>query len=168
MAMIRYEPASRKNVDRETDPYKPRKGAPEVGVCPTCHAISRKKRWYLDEKEYASLAIAGAAARPCPACRKIADGFPAGVVTLRGAYLRTHRDEILRLVRNEEERSRGINPLERIMEIREGEDGMELLTTDEKLAQRIGREIRKACRGTVEYQWSEDTKLLRVHWVRDD
>lgn len=168
MAMIRYEPASRKNVDRETDPYKPRKGAPEVGVCPTCHAISRKKRWYLDEKEYASLVIAGATKRPCPACRKIADGFPAGVVTLRGAYLRTHRDEILRLVRNEEERSRGINPLERIMEIRESGDGMELLTTDEKLAQRIGREIRKACRGTVEYRWSEDTKLLRVHWVRDD
>lgn len=168
MAMTRYEPASRKNVDRETDPYKPRKGAPEVGVCPTCHAISRKKRWYLDEKEYASLATAGATTRPCPACRKIADGFPAGVVTLRGAYLRTHRDEILRLVRNEEERSRGINPLERIMEIREGGDGMEILTTDEKLAQRIGREIRKACRGAVVYRWSEDTKLLRVHWVRDD
>jgi len=54
------------------------------------------------------------------------------------------------------------------MEIHEGEDGMELLTTDEKLAQRIGREIRKACGGSVEYRWSEDTKLLRVHWVRDD
>ena len=168
MATIRYEPASRKNVDRETDPYKPRKGAHDVGVCPTCHAICRNKRWHLDPKEYASLAVAGALARPCPACRKIADGFPAGVVTLRGAYLRTHRDEILRLVRNEEGRSRGINPLERIMEIREGEDGMEILTTDEKLAQRIGREIRKACRGAVEYRWSEDTKLLRVRWVRDD
>ena len=54
------------------------------------------------------------------------------------------------------------------MEIRGGEDGMELLTTDEKLAQRIGREIRKACGGAVEYRWSEDTKLLRVHWLRDD
>ena len=168
MAMIRYEPASRKNVDRETDPYKPRKGAPDVGVCPSCHAVCRKKRWYLDEKEYASLAAAGAAARPCPACRKIADGFPAGVVTLRGAYLRLHRDDILRLVRNEESRSRGINPLERIMEIREGVDGMEILTTDEKLAQRIGRELRKACRGTVGYRWSEDTKLLRVRWSRDE
>lgn len=60
--------------------------------------------------------------------------------------LRTHRDEILQLVHNEEERSRGINPLERTMEIHEGEDGMELLTTDGKLAQWIGREIRKACR----------------------
>lgn len=84
MAMIRYEPASRKNVDRETDPYKPRIGASDVWVCPTCHAICRQKRWYLDEKEYASLAIAGASARPCSACRKIADGSFAGVVTLRG------------------------------------------------------------------------------------
>jgi len=70
MAMIRYEPASRKNVDRETDPYKPRKGAHDVGVCPTCHAICRNKRWHLDPKEYASLAVAGALARPCPACRR--------------------------------------------------------------------------------------------------
>ena len=120
MAMILYQPASRKNVDRETDPYKPRKGAPDVGVCPTCHAICRKKRWHLDEKEYASLAVAGALARPCPACRKIADGFPAGVVTLRGAYLRTHRDEILRLVRNEEARARQVNPLERIWRFARG------------------------------------------------
>jgi hypothetical protein len=30
--------------------------------------------------------------------------------------------------------ARQVNPLERIMEIRGGEDGMELLATDEKLA----------------------------------
>src|SRR3972149_4991266 len=67
---------------------------------------------------------------------KIPAGFPAGVVPLRGADLRTHRDEILRLVRNEEGRSRGINPLERIMEIREGGDGMGIPTTAEKPAPR--------------------------------
>lgn len=89
------------------------------------------------------------------------------MVTLRGGYLRDHRDEILRLARNEEQRACGINPLERIMEIREDGSSLELLTTDGKLAQRIGREVRKACAGTLAYKRSEDTKLLRVVWVRD-
>ncbi len=53
------------------------------------------------------------------------------------------------------------------MEIREDGSSLELLTTDGKLAQRIGREVRKACAGTLAYKRSEDTKLLRVVWVRD-
>lgn len=167
MTTSRFHPASRKNVDRTNDPYIPRKGSPEAGVCPDCRAISRKKRWYLDEAEYEALVRSGAQRRRCPACRKIADGFPSGVVTLRGRFLRGHCDEILTVARNEERRARGVNPLERIMGTRERDDGMEILTTDEKLAQRIGREIRKAFHGTVDYKWSEDASLLRVTWVRD-
>ncbi|MGZ8463838.1 MAG: BCAM0308 family protein [Candidatus Deferrimicrobiaceae bacterium] len=167
MLTPRFDPASRKNVDRTRDPYNPRKGPLDVGVCPECHAISRKKRWYLDEAEYDSLVRTGVVFRRCPACRKIADGFPSGVVTLRGEFLRTHHDEILAIVRNEEGRARETNPLERIMEIRDGDEGVEILTTDEKLAQRIGREIRKAYDGTVSYKWSEDANLVRVDWSRD-
>lgn len=81
--------------------------------------------------------------RRCPACRKIADGFPSGVVTLRGKFLQTHRDEILAIVRNEERRARETNPLERIMA------------------------TRKAYQGTVSYKWSEDANLVRVDWSRE-
>ncbi len=165
----RFSPASRKNVDRETDPYIPRKAVSSVGICPKCHAIYRDKRWHLDEKEYRTLARRGdgTAVRRCPACRKISDGFPSGVVNLKGDYLRVHRDDILKIVRNEEKRARGFNPLQRIMYVNEGDAWMEVGTTDEKLAQRIGRELRKACRGTVAYKWSEDSKLLRVDWARE-
>ena len=168
MLTSRFEPASRKNVDRTRDSYIPRKGPLNVGVCPDCHAINRKKRWYLDDAEYVFLARAGAVLRRCPACRKIADGFPSGVVTLRGKFLQTHRDEVLTIVRNEERRARGTNPLERIMAIRDGGESVEILTTDEKLAQRIGREIRKAYQGTVSYKWSQDANLVRVNWSRDN
>jgi NMD protein affecting ribosome stability and mRNA decay len=167
MLTSRFEPASRKNIDRTRDPYIPRKGPIEVGVCPECHAISRKKRWYLDEAEYVSLARTGAVLRRCPACRKIADGFPSGVVTLHGGFLQTHRGEILAIVRNEERRARETNPLERIMNLRDGFESVEILTTDEKLAQRIGREIRKAYQGSVSYKWSEDANFVRVDWSRD-
>ncbi len=172
MARILYSPASRKNVDRETDPYIPRKSASDVGICPKCRAIYRNKRWVIDGKEFTALTRKGAgtgiAWRRCPACRKIADGFPAGMVTLSGGYLRDHREDILNLIRNEEKRAMGINPLERIIRMEDKGEGLEIATTDEKLAQRIGREVRKACRGTVEYKWSEDSKLLRVNWAREE
>jgi len=138
-----------------------------VGVCPICHVISKKKRWYMDEDESVSLMRSGAPLRRCPACCKIADGFPSGVLTLRGAFLKFHRDELLKIARNEERRARGINPPERIMEIRDGDRCVELLTTDGKLAQRIGREIRKAYQGSVSFKWSEDADLLRVTWTRE-
>jgi NMD protein affecting ribosome stability and mRNA decay len=164
----RYSPASRKNIDSETDPYIPRKAAQSVGVCHECHAIRVSKRWHLDEKEYAALTRKGKAViERCPACRKVSDRFPAGLVVLRGGYLGGHREEILNLVRNEERRARGINPMERIISVVEGEGSVEIATTDEKLAQRIGREVAKACRGIVEYKWSEDSKLLRVNWMRE-
>ena len=172
MARILYSPASRKNVDRETDPYIPRKSASDVGICPKCRAIYRNKRWVIDGKEFAALTRKGAgtgiAWRRCPACRKIEDGFPSGLVTLSGGYLRDHREDILNLIRNEEKRAMGFNPLERIIRMEDKGEGLEIATTDEKLAQRIGREVRKACQGTVEYKWSEDSKLLRVNWAREE
>lgn len=169
MTRFTYSPAHRKNVTRDTDPYIPKKAAPAVAVCPGCRAICRNRRWFIDEREYAAFTRKGrdVARRRCPACRKIADGFPAGLVTLRGSFLRGHRDEIRNLVRNEEKRAMGVNPMARIIHLRESEEGLEVATTGEKLAQRIGREVHKACSGTLEYKWSEDAKLLRVNWVRE-
>ena len=166
MLTTRFEPASRKNVDRTRDPYIPRKGPLDVGVCPECHAISRKKRWYVDEAEYVSLARTGAVLRRCPACRKIADGFPSGVVTLHGKFLQTHRDEILAIVRNEERRARETNPLERIMDIRDG--GRERRDSDH------GRETCPAHRAGDPEGVPGDRvlqvvggRLVRVNWSRD-
>ncbi len=70
------------------------------------------------------------------------------------------------LVRNEEERAKGLNPLERIVRITEGDTELRVTTTNEKLAQRIGRALRKAYQGEVSYKWSTDTKYARVEWVR--
>ncbi len=170
MARFTYSPAHKKNVTRETDPYLPKKTAPSVSICPDCSAIFRNKRWYLDEKEFAALTRkrgAGPVRRRCPACRKIADGFIGGLVTLRGGFVREHREEILNLIRNEEKRAMGFNPLSRIIKLTESEDGFEISTTVEKLAQRIGREVQKACSGMLTYKWSADSKLLRVTWVRE-
>jgi NMD protein affecting ribosome stability and mRNA decay len=103
----------------------------------------------------------------CPACQKIRHGYFEGEVTLAsGSFLTEHKEEILNLIHNEEDRAKGINPLERILSITEEKGKILVQTTNEKLTQRIGRLLEKAYQGKTEYHWSEDTKLLRVTWAR--
>ena len=136
-------------------------------ICRMCRSIYHHKRWYLegeaplskDQKARMSLAI-------CPACRKIQDRFPSGIITLTGEFLKTHKDQILHLVRNEEARAKEINPLERIISIKDRRGSVEIQTTNERLAQRIGREIQRAYKGDAKYHWSRDDKFVRVDWHR--
>ncbi len=158
-----YNPGFIKKRERvPKDSYLLREPPPEGSICNKCGAVYHRKRW--------SLAPAAGARTLrgkkvfCPACLKIRDGFPGGIVTLRWKRLADHREDLLNLIRNEEARARGYNPLERIIHIREGRGMVEVETTTEKLAQRIGREVKKAYHGDLSYLWSHDVKLVRVNW----
>jgi hypothetical protein len=148
------------------DPYLP-KGAKGNAVCECCSSVYRNKRWYADKRYFKE----GVKKRElikivCPACLKMRDNFPGGILTLKGKDILLHKKDLMNLIRNEEERARGLNPLERIMSIKEdGYGNIIISTTNEKLAQRLGREIKKAFHGKVFYQWSHDNKLLRVDWM---
>jgi len=157
----------RKSMDTCGDPYLLQDVRYESAVCKRCHAVYQNKRWNMDEELFQKMnEWKGMKKVLCPACQKIKDKFPGGIVTLKGDFLREHKDEIMNLIKNEEERAMGFNPLERIMEISSIEGGMELKTTNEKLAQRIGKSVYRAYQGRVGYKWSQDTKLLRVEWER--
>lgn len=151
------------------DPYLPKGASRKISVCGGCHAVYKNKRWYGESALYdAVVKISGTAATVCPACLKIRDNFPGGIVTLKGDYVLPHKQDLLNLIRNEEARARGFNPLERVMSVKEnGFGSIVISTTNEKLAQRLGRAIKKAFHGDVTYQWSHDNKLARVEWVRD-
>ena len=150
------------------DPYLPKGASKKITVCEGCHAVYKKKRWYADPNIYnAAVTIRDTSVSVCPACLKIRDNFPGGIVTLKGDYVLSHKQELLNLIKNEEARARGFNPLESVMSVKEnGYGGIVISTTNEKLAQRIGRAIKKAVRGDVTYQWSHDNKLARVDWQR--
>jgi len=157
----------RKTMNTSGDPYISATRNNLMAVCTKCHTVYYNKRWYIDEELYQKKILMKKIDKVlCPACRKIKDNFPGGIVRLRGSFLNNHKDEIINLIRNEEERARGYNPLERIIKIKDISNELEVTTTNEKLAQRIGKSIHKACQGKVEYKWSEDTKLLRVNWER--
>jgi len=153
-----------------TDSYLPRGGSRKISVCDGCHAVYMNKRWYADgDVEAAKLKNPEAAKIVCPACLKMRDNFPGGIVTLKGDYVLPHKHDLMRLIKNEEERARGLNPLERVMSVKEnGYGSLVISTTNEKLAQRLGRAVNKAFHGDVEYKWSHDNKLVRVDWVRNE
>lgn len=147
---------------RSTDPYQQKLGPKETAVCRKCGAFYRNKRWCIDEK----LGGEAAASVTCPACQRMADNNPAGIVTLSGSYLVEHEDEILNAIKHAETRSRLKNPLGRIMEIKQENKVLTISTTEDKLAQKLGREIYKAHKGELHYQWSHDQHFVRVNWTR--
>jgi len=151
-----------------TDSYLPRGASPRVSVCGSCQAVYMNKRWYSEVDAYtAAMQKPATVTMVCPACLKIRDNFPGGIVTLKGDYVLPHKQDLIKLIKNEEQRARGLNPLERVMSVKEnGYGSLVISTTNEKLAQRIGRAIKKAFHGEVSYRWSHENKLVRVEWVR--
>ena len=157
----------RGRVKTSADPYLPEEGLREPAVCLSCQALYRNKRWYLDPQALAGLRAEGGLNEvTCPACQKIAAHYPEGVVTLRGGYLWDHEEEIRNILRHEENKAMAKNPLQRIMRMER--DGGELVieTTEEKLAEHLGRALHKAHQGDLRVSWADDHAICRVTWER--
>jgi hypothetical protein len=168
----------RRNI-RDGDVSFPNGTHEDGAVCSLCSARYHNHHWALPQATNGSHRNGASGAKGsgatgktasnghrvlCPACRKAEDKDPGGILRLSGDYWPQHRDEILNLIRNEEKKAMGVNPVERILRIDEENGRLVVETTHEKLAQRLGRAIERACHGDVEYKWSDDTKLVRVEW----
>ena len=147
--------------EREHDSYKNRRHLPDPTVCPECSATYHGGRWTW------AAAPADAARSMCPACQRIRDRYPAGIITLRGAFLGKHRDEILAIARNVEEREKSEHPINRIMAIDEQPEATVVTTTDTHLARAIGSAIHAAYKGDIDYTYGDEQSLLRVNWARE-
>lgn len=150
------------------DPSRGRGHYPDDTVCSGCGAVMRDQHWIIDEPRKELLLSAGTPHQVvCPACRKATERLPEGIVTLRGDYWPQHRDEIMHLIRNQADEAQPDNPLERIIDLREEEGCLVVETTNAKLAQKIGRSLKKAHQGHVEYHWGDRDRLARVEWERN-
>lgn len=136
---------------------------PEGARCPRCQASYRNGRWTWQR-------VGGDAyERVCPACERIASGHPAGVIHLAGGFARSHRDELLHLLRNIEQRERAEHPLKRIIAIENEDEGYAVTVTDAKLAESFGRALQSAYEGRLEHPptTAEQQHLVRARWTRD-
>lgn len=147
---------------RSTDAYREKGGVKGFAYC-TCGAVFSNKRWCREENVSAQQE---GVERVCPACRRIADRNPAGIVVLSGDFYAAHQTEIQNLINNTTLEAIAKNPLGRIMDTSTDEGRTTISTTDEKLAQKIGREIFKAHGGELHYTWSHAESPIRVSWSR--
>jgi NMD protein affecting ribosome stability and mRNA decay len=151
--------AGRAQRDHILDPYQRKEKLEEGTACPQCGAVYHGARWQWGVK------APGAAEELCSACRRINDKFPAGILTMRGAFVLENKDEILRLARHQEEVEKAEHPMNRILSIEEDAEGIVINTTDIHLPRRIGETVKRAFHGKLRARYEQDGYFARVTWT---
>lgn len=131
----------------------------EPTVCKECGALYHKGRWTWGAKPE------GADEIVCPACLRIRDKYPKGLVTLKGSYKDKHRDQVMGVIRNTEAQEKQEHPLVRIMAIEEQPEGLVVSTTDTHLPRRIGEALKHAHQGELTLRYEQDEEFVRVTWT---
>ena len=148
--------------DHVEDTYKASRKLAEPTVCAVCGAVFHEGRWQWRRRP------AKAEETTCQACHRIKDKYPAGILTLKGAFPKRHRDEILGLARHNEELEKKDHPLNRIMDVAEKGDEIVITTTDIHLPRRIGDALRHAYHGELDFHYDKGHYFIRVNWLREE
>ncbi len=156
----RVDRQDRRIRERIHDPYATQSKLQEPSACPDCSAVWKAGRWTWMR------APADAHVEVCPACRRVADSYPAGELTISGSFLREHREEILHLARNTETTEKAEHPLHRIINIADGDDAVTVTTTDIHLPRRIGEALHHAYEGRFDFDYDEEGYFIRCRWHR--
>jgi NMD protein affecting ribosome stability and mRNA decay len=137
----------------------------EPAGCDRCGAMYLDRTWRRDHRlsnelfERINWTI-------CPACEQVVEGEYFGRVLLRGKYPRDNEAEIRRRIANVAARAAHTQPERRIVSVERDRQGIEVLTTSQKLAHRITRELKKAFGGRATYRWSDSDGTLTAIWER--
>jgi hypothetical protein len=142
------------------DPYQATGKYKQPVTCSSCGAVYDAGRWTW------GAAPPDAQAATCPACRRIHDKLPAGSVVAEGPFVGLHRDDLVHLIRNEAERESREHPMNRLVEVRELPDRLEVMTTDIHLPRRIGTALKRAYDGELDIRFAENEYSVRVLWQR--
>jgi hypothetical protein len=68
------------------------------------------------------------------------------------------------LIANVETRAVSVNPLDRVLKIVRRKQELEVQTTNDRLAQRIGRALVRSYKGKAAYKWAHRDMMVRVTW----
>lgn len=148
--------------EREHDPYKSVAKLAGAVQCPSCEAIFVRGRWAWSQPP------PGAIDHLCPACARIADQYPAGLIRIEGDFSKQHRAEILNLVHNCQEQEARTHPLSRIIKLDANEGALEITTTDLHLPRVIGNALERAFKRQAKFNYDREGYFVRVTWRRDN
>jgi hypothetical protein len=148
--------------ERVHDPYCAEAKLAGPASCPDCGVVYIDGRW-----QWSSERPADTREETCPACRRIRDHVPAGILKLRGDYFIAHREEIMRLVANKVDRQNAQHPMKRIMHVDDSNPRETVvLFTDTHLPRGVGQAVRRAHKGNLDVQYTEESGIVRVFWER--
>ena len=137
-----------------------------LAVCKKCHAVHQDKHWVLDDVMAAELLEQPSTRQvTCPGCHAVKERRADGELTIRGPLVSVKAEEIENLLRAEERREMGKNPLGRIISIDRRKDGLDVATTTQFLARHLGRHLHKALGGDLVIDKLPREEFVRVRWV---
>lgn len=132
----------------------------EPSVCSRCGALFHKGRWTWGP------APRGAQSVTCPACHRIHDKYPMGLVTIMGSFKEKQHEQVVGVIHNAEAQEKKEHPLSRIMGIERRPEGLVISTTDTHLPRRIGEALKHAYHGELSLHYDQDEEFVRVTWTR--
>jgi hypothetical protein len=121
-------------------------------VCRNCPSFHDGKKWAMNRQKWEELRKQGAEEVLCEACRRIRDRVVGGIVYAEGPVLEERRDEVIRMLRREEEIESGRNHLCRILEIQQEGPRWTITTINQWMALHIAKQLRKAFKGRLEVE----------------
>lgn len=148
---------------RTKDPYRPRGKEPASTSCAVCGLQVEDGVWKTPKP---------ASARPrgraiCPACLRIRDDYPGGLLRITGRYSRVHREEVLNRARIVARKEAGTHPLQRLMRIEDKPGEIVLYFTGEHIPVRIGKALRSDFGGSLSIRYAADEKYAVAIWTKD-
>lgn len=158
-----------RNTAREhLDSYTTREEKAEAGnlLCKRCEATHHDKRWYAPGTSAAKVLPAELKETLCPGCYRVERGISDGVVVLEGAATPYEmREDIMTRIWHIEIECWKENPSARIVDCIERDGNVEIKTTTVWLAERIGKELKSAFKGTLEVKPSPEKESVFVRWA---
>lgn len=137
----------------------------DPALCRWCGAIYVRKAWRTRRADAAT--FRAAERTTCPACEQIGRGEYFGRVVAHGAATAAPREAVEKRIANVAKRAAFTQPERRIVSLSWNGPDLEVLTTSEKLAHRLARELCKAFGGDARYQWAASDGSLLAVWSPD-
>ena len=119
-------------------------------ICKSCYSLHDGKKWITNREKWEAANEGGAEKVLCEACRRVRDKIVHGIVYLEGPVLAERRDEIMRMIKKEEEIESSRNHLSRILSIDSNTNKIMITTINQWLAIHIGKQFKKTFKGMLE------------------
>jgi NMD protein affecting ribosome stability and mRNA decay len=139
----------------------------EPACCERCGALFVRQTWRQDRRITHEL-LEQVRWTVCPSCQQAGRGEYYGRVLVRGGFVGANEEAIRRRIENVAARAGFTQPQRRLVSVDNVAEGLEVLTTSQKLAHRIARELCKTFRGQATYAWSDRDGSLMATWARED